>query len=100
MSETETKADKADNEQSGGAWSDEAWGDDPFADPPIAPLALQDDADGYEDDNAEEDDDTYAERVLPVDKLSFDVTDAASASWVIRKIVESRARQERIRDWA
>ena len=95
MSETATNAD---NEQSG-IRDDEPWGDDPFADPPAAPLASQDDADGYDNDG-EEDDDTYAERVLPAAKLSFDVTDAASASWVIRKVVEARARQERIRDWA
>jgi phage host-nuclease inhibitor protein Gam len=62
------------------------WGDDPFAEP------LQND-DG---ENEEE----LAERLLPADKLSFEVTDAGSASWVVRKIVEAQARQQRIKDWA
>lgn len=99
MSETgnETKNEPGDDE----------WGDDPFADPPPAARNAPADEDGAdeadEDENEnenEDDDEAFAERVLPADKLSFEVKDAASASWVVRKIVEARARQERIREWA
>jgi hypothetical protein len=72
------------------------WDDDPFADPPhdntpFEGAPLMDD---------EEDDEALAEQLLPPDKLSFEVADAASASWVVRKIVEARARRERIKEWA
>jgi phage host-nuclease inhibitor protein Gam len=72
-------------------WNDpvaeDEWGEDPFAEPP-PPQA------------EEEDDETLAEHLLPADKLAFAINDAASASWVVRKIVEARARQERIKAWA
>ena len=68
--------------------NNEEWGDDPFLE-------------ATESDEAEEvDDETLAEQLLPADKLSFQISDAASASWVVRKIVEARARQERIKQWA
>jgi phage host-nuclease inhibitor protein Gam len=70
---------------------DDEWGDDPFADSPHVAAQQTED---------EEDDETLAEQLLPPDKLSFEVTDAAGASWVVRKIVEARARQERIKEWA
>lgn len=67
------------------------WDDDPFADPPIDPSQQFDE---------EEDDEVLAEQLLPPEKLSFEVTDAVGASWVVRKIVEARARRERIKEWA
>ena len=94
---------------------DEEWGDDPFADPLPTPAAAQpslartvapreasysgDDADTTRSID-EMDDDALAEELLPSDKSSFEVNDVHGASWVVRKIVEARARQERIKEWA
>jgi hypothetical protein len=74
---------------------EDEWGDDPFADPPVDSATLDNLS-----LNDEEDDESLAEKLLPPDKLSFEVTDATSASWVVRKIVEARARRERIKEWA
>ena len=67
--------------------ADDEWDEDPFAEP--SPQELE-----------EEDDETLAEYLLPADKMSFVINDVSSASWVVRKIVEARARQERIKAWA
>ncbi|HEX8236308.1 MAG TPA: host-nuclease inhibitor Gam family protein [Abditibacteriaceae bacterium] len=81
--------------------NEDEWGDDPFADAPIdsAPLdsAPLDSTPLLEN---EDDDEALAEQLLPPDKQSFEVTDVTSASWVVRKIVEARARRERIKEWA
>ncbi len=69
------------------------WGDDPFADPPPK---MNESA----DENDEEDDEAFAAQLLPQEKLGFEIVDAQDASWVVRKIVEARARQERIKEWA
>ena len=66
--------------------ADDEWGEDPFAEPPPQ--------------EPEEDDEALAEYLLPADKMSFVINDVSSASWVVRKIVEARARQERIKAWA
>ena len=68
--------------------TNEEWDDDPFLEAKATPEEL------------EVDDETLAAQLLPADKLSFSICDAASASWVVRKIVEARARQERIKEWA
>lgn len=73
-----------DNEYS---FDEDNWGEDPFADPP------------KQNDDDFEDEEELAERLL-ADKAPFEVTDASSASWVVRKIVEAQARQQRIKDWA
>lgn len=66
----------------------EEWGDDPFDDSPPSV------------DEDEPDDEEFAAQLLPQEKLSFEIVDAQDASWVVRKIVEARARQERVREWA
>jgi phage host-nuclease inhibitor protein Gam len=77
------------NEESTGDPGEE-WGDDPFADAPGART----------EDEEEVDDETFAAQLLPQEKLSFEIVDAQDASWVVRKIVEARSRQERIKEWA
>ena len=47
-----------------------------------------------------ESDEELALELLPPEKQSFTIRDAGDASWVVRKIVEARARRERIKDWA
>jgi len=76
--------------------ADEEWGDDPFSEPQEHSFEYS------KSDSAtdELDDETLAETLLPPDKISFEVTDTESASWVVRKIVEARARQQRIKEWA
>ena len=46
------------------------------------------------------DEDELVQELLPPDKQQFVIRDASDASWVVRKIVEARARQQRIKDWA
>ncbi len=55
------------------------------------------------DDNFDEtpdEDEQVAQELLSPDKQQFVIRDAGDASWVVRKIVEARARQQRIKDWA
>ncbi len=47
-----------------------------------------------------EDEEELAGELLPPDKHNFVIRDASDASWVVRKIVEARARQQHIKDWA
>ena len=93
---------------------DDNWNDDPFNDnyePPQITTAratanadssaLLDNAsaENLSDENSSEDEELAAE-LLPPERQHFTIRDASDASWVVRKIVEARARRERIKDWA
>jgi predicted phage gp36 major capsid-like protein len=71
--------------------SEDIWDDDPFAD---SVTARHETASIEVEANEVEDDDSLAQELLPADKMSFTVSDAESASWVVRKILKrERARR-------
>jgi hypothetical protein len=63
--------------------SEDIWDDDPFADSVQRATKQQALKSKH---NEVEDDDSLAQELLPADKMSFTVSDAESASWVVRKI--------------
>jgi phage host-nuclease inhibitor protein Gam len=88
------------------------WDDDPFADDYQAPgvAAPRTTSQGADDsvaagqtdigETAPDEDDELVQQLLPPERQHFTIRDASDASWVVRKIVEARARRERIKDWA
>ncbi len=90
---------------------DEIWDDDPFADDarpsfqqfraPQNAVAPNAKTLATKEENAAplEDDEALANELLSPEKHGFVIRDASDASWVVRKIVEARARQSRIKDW-
>ena len=50
--------------------------------------------------DATDSDEELAAELLPPERQHFTIRDAGDASWVVRKIVEARARRERVKDWA
>lgn len=58
--------------------------------------SIEEDRHGNSADVESVSDEPFAPAVPP----TFAVTDAASANWVVRKIVEARAHAERVRRWA
>ena len=96
--------------------SDDNWDDDPFRDdyePPqiAANRVASANATIQNSDSsallgeetaadATDSDEELALELLPPEKQHFVIRDAGDASWVVRKIVEARARRERVKDWA
>lgn len=82
----------------------EIWDDDPFADdarPSFQQFhAPQKSISETQETQNIEDAEDLANELLPPEKQQFVIRDASDASWVVRKIVEARARQTRIKDWA